>query len=39
MAVSRASARESNESVYNKRGVLIIDPSHPDGYYYGGGEK
>jgi len=39
MAVSRAAAREDNESVYNKRGVLIIDPSHPDGYYYGGGEK
>jgi len=39
MAVSRAAARESNESVYGKRGMLVIDPSHPDGFYYGGDSK
>jgi len=34
MSVQRAFARESNESIYNQRGVLILDVNHPDGYYY-----
>jgi phage terminase large subunit-like protein len=36
MAVCRAAAREDNESIYNKRGMLVLDVNHPDGYYYGG---
>jgi len=38
MATYRAVLQQSNESIYNQRGVLILDLNHPDGYYYGGGE-
>jgi phage terminase large subunit-like protein len=39
MALDRAIKNESHESVYNKRGALIIDLNHPDGYYYSGGDE
>jgi len=36
MALDRAIRNESHGSVYDERGVLIIDINHPDGFYYGG---
>ena len=35
MALDRAVLCENNESVYNERGMLVLDPNHPDGYYRG----
>jgi phage terminase large subunit-like protein len=34
MALDRAVRHENHGSVYDERGVLIIDLNHPDGYYY-----
>ncbi|MDR0531079.1 MAG: terminase large subunit [Oscillospiraceae bacterium] len=34
MALDRATRLETRGSVYDKRGLLIIDPCHPNGYYY-----
>jgi len=34
MALDRAILNEGQESAYEKRGALIIDINHPDGYYY-----
>ncbi len=33
MALDRA-IRGENHGAYDERGMLIIDPNHPDGYYY-----
>ena len=35
MALDRTMRHENNESIYNERGMLVIDPNHPDGYYRG----
>jgi phage terminase large subunit-like protein len=35
MALDRAILNENHDSVYNERGMLVLDPNHPDGYYYG----
>lgn len=34
MALDRAIVHEDHESVYDKRGMLVVDLNHPDGYYY-----
>jgi phage terminase large subunit-like protein len=39
MALDRAIKNEQQGSIYDKRGLLIIDINHPDGYYYSGGEN
>jgi phage terminase large subunit-like protein len=36
MALSQALLHDSNKSIYDKRGALIIDLNHPRGYYYSG---
>ncbi len=36
MALDRATLREEHGSIYDKRGALIIDLNHPNGYYYSG---
>jgi phage terminase large subunit-like protein len=35
MALDRAMLCENNDSIYNERGMLVIDPNHPDGFYRG----
>ena len=35
MALDRATRQENNDSVYNEQGMLVLDPTHPDGYYRG----
>jgi phage terminase large subunit-like protein len=35
MGLDRAIKNENHGSVYDERGALIIDPDHPDGFYYG----
>lgn len=34
MALDRAIVHEDHESVYDRRGMLVVDLNHPDGYYY-----
>lgn len=34
MAFARAIVHEDHEGAYDKRGMLIVDMNHPEGYYY-----